>query len=54
MGDPFGKIRQLTMRREQALDEWRTEVLYLKAAGFSTRAIADVAGVSHDTIWKLR
>jgi DNA-binding CsgD family transcriptional regulator len=26
----------------------------LKAAGFSTRAIAQAAGVSHDTVWKIR
>ena len=52
--DPFEKIRTLTMKREQAQDEWREEVRYLRAAGFSTRAIAQVAGVSHDTIWKVR
>jgi len=52
--DPFGKIRTLTMKREKAQDEWRFEVLNLKAAGFSTRAIADVAGVSHDTVWRVR
>jgi len=52
--DPFGKIRTLTMKRERAQDEWREEVRYLRAAGFSTRAIAQVAGVSHDTIWKVR
>jgi len=54
MDDPFGKIRTLTMRREQVQDEWRFEVLNLKAAGFSLRAIAQAAGVSHDTIWKTR
>ena len=53
MKDPFGKIRTLTMKREKAHDEWREEVRYLKWCGFSTRAIAQVAGVSHDTIWKL-
>lgn len=54
MEDPFGKIRLLTSKREAAMDAWREEVRYLKACGYSTRAIADVAGVSHDTIWKLR
>jgi len=54
MTDPFAKIRTLTMKREQVQDEWRSEVLNLRAAGYSTRAIAQVAGVSHDTIWKLR
>jgi len=54
MDDPFGKIRTLTMKREHAQDEWRFEVMNLKAAGFSLRAIADAAGVSHDTVWKMR
>jgi len=53
MSDPFNKIRTLTIKREQVQDDWRFEVLNLKAAGYSTRAIAQVAGVSHDTIWKL-
>ena len=52
--DPFEKVRTLTMRRENASEAWREEVRYLKACGFSTRAIAQVAGVSHDTIWKIR
>lgn len=54
MSDPFEKIRRLTMRREAVTDDWYEEVRLLKAAGFSTRAIADVAGVSHDTVWKVR
>ena len=54
MQDPFKKIRKLTDGREQADWQWRTEVLNLRAAGFSTRAIAQVAGVSHDTVWKVR
>jgi DNA-binding NarL/FixJ family response regulator len=54
MTDPFNKIRTLTIKREQVQDEWRLEVLNLKAAGYSTRAIAQVAGVSHDTVWKVR
>ena len=52
--DPFDTIRKLTDQREDADWAWRSEVLNLKAAGFSTRAIAQVAGVSHDTIWKVR
>jgi len=53
MTDPFNKIRTLTIKREQVQDDWRFEVLNLKAAGYSTRAIAQVAGVSHDTVWKV-
>ena len=52
--DPFDTIRKLTDQREDADWAWRSEVLNLKAAGFSTRAIAQVAGVSHDTVWKVR
>ena len=54
MSDPFENIRALTDRREQADWAWRCEVMNLRAAGYSTRAIAQVAGVSHDTIWKVR
>jgi DNA-binding NarL/FixJ family response regulator len=54
MTDPFDTIRRLTDRKDEADWQWRTEVLNLRAAGYSTRAIAQVAGVSHDTIWKCR
>jgi IS30 family transposase len=54
MSDPFEKIRRLADEREQADESWRQEVRALRAAGFSTRAIAEVAGVSHDTVWKVR
>jgi DNA-directed RNA polymerase specialized sigma24 family protein len=52
MTDPFDKIRRLTLRRETATEDWREELRLLRAAGYSTRAIAAVAGVSHDTVWK--
>ena len=54
MSDPFENIRALTERRERADWAWRCEVMNLRASGYSTRAIAQVAGVSHDTIWKIR
>jgi hypothetical protein len=54
VSDPFDTIRRLADAREAADWAWRCEVLSLKAAGFSTRAIAQVAGVSHDTVWKIR
>lgn len=54
VSDPFENIRALTDRREEADWAWRCEVMNLRAAGYSTRAIAQVAGVSHDTIWKIR
>jgi lambda repressor-like predicted transcriptional regulator len=52
--DPFVKVRELADRREKSDWDWRFEVLNLKAAGFSLRAIADAAGVSHDTIWRIK
>lgn len=54
MTDPFDTIRRLTDRKDEADWQWRTEVLNLRAAGYSTRAIAQVAGVSHDTVWRCR
>jgi DNA-binding NarL/FixJ family response regulator len=54
MSDPFATIKELSDRREHADWAWRCEVLSLKAAGFSTRDIAQVAGVSHDTVWRVR
>jgi transposase-like protein len=42
----------LAAKREQVQNDWSQEVKALHAAGYSLRAIAEVAGVSHDTVWK--
>lgn len=52
MTDPFGTIRDLAARREQLQHEWSSEVKALHAAGYSLRAIAEAAGVSHDSVWR--
>jgi len=52
MQDPFATIRLLAKKREQVQHDWSQEVKALHAAGFSLRAIASAAGVSHDTVWK--
>jgi IS30 family transposase len=54
MSDPFENIKRLSDLREESDWAWRCEVMNLRAAGFSTRSIAQVAGVSHDTIWRIR
>jgi hypothetical protein len=52
MEDPFATIRMLSDKRHQLTYEWVQEMKALRAAGYSVRAIAQVAGVSHDTVWK--
>ena len=52
MTDPFAKIRDLSAARQKLTYEWVQEMKALRAAGYSVRAIAQVAGVSHDTVWK--
>ena len=52
MSDPFAQIRVLARKREEVQHEWSQEIKQLHAAGFSLRTIADVAGVSHDTVWR--
>jgi len=50
--DPFEKVRALTDRRSEIDWALREEIAHLRAAGYSTRAIAEVVGLSHDTIWR--
>ena len=52
MTDPFVKLRQLAYDRSNVDWAFREEIAALRAAGFSTRAIAQAAGVSHDTVWR--
>jgi hypothetical protein len=52
MSDPFAGLRQAARVREEAKYEWEKEVRAAHAAGFSLRAVAEAAGVSHDTIWR--
>lgn len=52
MSDPFTTIRLLAKKREDVQHDWSQEVKALHAAGYSLRTIADVAGVSHDTVWR--
>lgn len=50
--DPFEGLRDAALVRAQATERWRKEVRAARAMGFSLRAIAEAAGVSHDTVWK--
>lgn len=50
----FEKLQRLTRRREEATDEWRSELRRLYAAGAGgTRVLARHAGVSHATVWEV-
>ena len=51
--DPFKDMRRATLARANAEDKWVQEIRALRAAGYSLRFIAGLAGVSHDTVWKL-
>jgi transposase-like protein len=52
MSDPFEKMRQVSKARHDATYEWVQEMKALRAAGYSVRTIAEVANVSHDTVWR--
>jgi lambda repressor-like predicted transcriptional regulator len=53
MSDPFVELRIAARQREASQDMWELEVRAARAAGFSLRAIAEAAGVSHDTVWRV-
>jgi lambda repressor-like predicted transcriptional regulator len=54
VNDPFALLRELTDARQRSDWAWRCEVMALRAAGFSIRAIAEVAGVSRETVRGIR
>ena len=51
--DEFAALREFTRRRAKAQQDWENEVIRLRANGWSTRALATPAGVSHMTVWEL-
>lgn len=52
MTDPFERLHEITQERDMLTNEWVQEIRALRALGFSTRAIAQAAGVSHTTVWE--
>lgn len=52
MNDPFETLRNLSSSHRQAHAEFWSEIRALRAAGYSYRAIADVAGMSHNTVYR--
>ena len=45
--DSLSRLTRLTRERDLAVAEWHAAIRAAREAGFSNRAIADVAGVSH-------
>jgi transposase-like protein len=52
MLDPFERLRSLSKSRHELTHEWLSEIKALRALGFSVRAIAQAAGVSHNTVFR--
>ena len=52
MSDPFADLRTLAAKRDSVNYEFWSEVRALRAAGYSLRAIAEVAGVSHNSVFR--
>ena len=48
--DPLAQLVTVTARLDVASAAWRQAVRDARAAGCSLRAIADAAGVSHQTV----
>ena len=53
MTDEFARLREATARRQKAQQEWENAIIELRGQGYSTRALADPAGVSQLTVWEL-
>ena len=53
MVDEFETLRELARRKQAAQVAWESELVRLRRAGWSTRALAAPAGVSHMTVWEL-
>ena len=52
MADPFTALRELVAAKAESADAVRQEVAYLRAAGYSLRAIAWAANLSPDTVMR--
>lgn len=50
MPDPLDALRLATASLESAREAWRAQVLEAHYLGYSNRAIAQVAGVSFETV----
>ena len=51
--DEFARLREFTKMKQQIQRQWESEIVALREQGYSTRALADPAGVSHMTVWEL-
>ena len=51
--DEFGRLREFTALKNTVQRQWENEIIWLRRQGYSTRALADPAGVSHMTVWEL-
>jgi lambda repressor-like predicted transcriptional regulator len=53
MTDEFTALREATEAKKKAQLAWEAEIVRMRKDGWSTRALADPAGVSHMTVWEL-